>query len=166
MTSFYSWRLMFMTFWGKPRGDHHAHDHAHESPAVMTVPLGVLAIGAIFSGMVWYNDFFGDRLEKFFHLGGAETHASAPAEHGEAAPAAHGEAALRRNMQKLHRPTTQLLPPIPPLPRATMPSPPLAKNRMASMATRAPMWRSRLAARSISTPTTTSSTRRMPRRNG
>ena len=30
MTSFYSWRLMFMTFYGKARGDHHAHEHAHE----------------------------------------------------------------------------------------------------------------------------------------
>jgi len=40
MTSFYSWRLMFMTFFGKPRGDHHAHDHAHESPSVMLIPLG------------------------------------------------------------------------------------------------------------------------------
>ena len=87
MTSFYSWRLMFMTFWGTPRGDHHAHDHAHESPPVMTVPLGVLAIGAIFSGMVFYSDFFGDRLNQFFHLGGAE--ATAQAEHGEAAPADH-----------------------------------------------------------------------------
>ncbi|SDD22193.1 NADH-quinone oxidoreductase subunit L [Paracoccus isoporae] len=76
-TSFYSWRLMFMTFWGKPRGDHHTHDHALESPPVMTVPLGVLAIGAIFSGMVWYGDFFGDRVNQFFHLGGAEEHASA-----------------------------------------------------------------------------------------
>jgi len=28
-TSFYSWRLMFLTFWGAPRGDHHTHDHAH-----------------------------------------------------------------------------------------------------------------------------------------
>ncbi|MFP1643393.1 NADH-quinone oxidoreductase subunit L [Pontitalea aquivivens] len=58
-TSFYSWRLMFLTFWGKPRGDHHAHDHAHESPMVMVVPLGVLALGAIFAGMVWYGPFFG-----------------------------------------------------------------------------------------------------------
>ncbi len=49
-TSFYSWRLMFLTFFGKPRGDQHTHDHAHESPRVMTVPLGVLAIGAIFAG--------------------------------------------------------------------------------------------------------------------
>ena len=60
MTSFYSWRLMFMTFYGRPRGDHHTHDHAHESPAVMLVPLAVLAVGAIFSGMLWYNSFFGD----------------------------------------------------------------------------------------------------------
>ena len=28
-TSFYSWRLMFLTFWGKPRGDKHTHEHAH-----------------------------------------------------------------------------------------------------------------------------------------
>jgi NADH-quinone oxidoreductase subunit L len=60
MTSFYSWRLMFLTFWGAPRGDHHAHDHAHESPRVMLIPLGVLALGAVFSGMIWYNSFFGD----------------------------------------------------------------------------------------------------------
>ncbi|MDF3607369.1 NADH-quinone oxidoreductase subunit L [Paracoccus sp. DMF-8] len=74
-TSFYSWRLMFLTFWGKPRGDHHAHDHAHESPPVMTIPLGVLAIGAIFSGMVFYGPFFGneEKLDTFFHIQKAET---------------------------------------------------------------------------------------------
>jgi NADH-quinone oxidoreductase subunit L len=58
-TSFYSWRLMFLTFYGEPRGDKHTHEHAHESPMVMLVPLGVLALGAVFSGMVWYNSFFG-----------------------------------------------------------------------------------------------------------
>ncbi len=58
MTSFYSWRLMFLTFYGKPRGDKHTHDHAHESPNVMLVPLAVLAVGAIFSGMFFYKDFF------------------------------------------------------------------------------------------------------------
>lgn len=86
-TSFYSWRLMFMTFWGKPRGDHHAHDHAHESPRVMTVPLGVLAVGAIFAGMVWYQPFFGshDRVAEFFHMGHGEAHASAEAGHAEIA---------------------------------------------------------------------------------
>jgi NADH-quinone oxidoreductase subunit L len=67
-TSFYSWRLMFMTFWGKPRGDKHTHEHAHESPNVMLIPLGVLAIGAIFAGAVWYSSFFGKTNEvvKFF----------------------------------------------------------------------------------------------------
>jgi hypothetical protein len=40
-------------------GDKHTHEHAHESPMVMLVPLGVLAVGAIFSGMVFYKPFFG-----------------------------------------------------------------------------------------------------------
>ncbi|MEZ5751035.1 MAG: NADH-quinone oxidoreductase subunit L [Paracoccaceae bacterium] len=68
MTSFYSWRLMFMTFFGKPRGDHHTHDHAHESPMVMLIPLGVLAIGAVFAGMIWYEPFFGshESVHEFF----------------------------------------------------------------------------------------------------
>ena len=45
MTSFYSWRLIFLTFFGEPRGDHHAHEHAHESPRTMLIPLAVLAVG-------------------------------------------------------------------------------------------------------------------------
>ncbi|MCQ0969811.1 NADH-quinone oxidoreductase subunit L [Paracoccus sp. TK19116] len=94
-TSFYSWRLMFMTFWGKPRGDHHAHDHAHESPRVMTVPLGVLAAGAIFAGMIWYQPFFGshDRVNQFFGIHHAEEHAAAEGEHAEGEAVAEGEAA-------------------------------------------------------------------------
>ncbi|WBU63177.1 NADH-quinone oxidoreductase subunit L [Paracoccus aerodenitrificans] len=82
-TSFYSWRLMFMTFYGKPRGDHHTHDHAHESPKVMTIPLGVLAVGAVLAGMVWYGSFFGDRVNQFFHMAGAEEAVSAEAETAE-----------------------------------------------------------------------------------
>ncbi|WP_299190798.1 NADH-quinone oxidoreductase subunit L [uncultured Litoreibacter sp.] len=75
-TSFYSWRLMFMTFYGEPRGDKHTHEHAHESPNTMLVPLGVLAIGAIFSGMVFYKPFFGsdESVDKFFGISG-EKHA-------------------------------------------------------------------------------------------
>ena len=67
-TSFYSWRLMFLTFWGKPRGDKHTHKHAHESPMVMLIPLGVLALGAVFAGAIWYGSFFGKTNEvvKFF----------------------------------------------------------------------------------------------------
>ncbi|MCV2880698.1 NADH-quinone oxidoreductase subunit L [Actibacterium sp. XHP0104] len=89
-TSFYSWRLMFLTFYGKPRGDKHTHDHAHESPSVMTIPLGVLAIGAIFSGMVWYGSFFGDhdQVNKFFGIPthhAEETHGEAPADSHAAA---------------------------------------------------------------------------------
>jgi len=102
-TSFYSWRLIFMTFFGKPRGDKQTHDHAHESPAVMLVPLGVLSLGAIFSGMLWYNSFFGhtDTVGKFFGVPYAEAgahgddHGAAKAEdghgddHGEAKAAKH-----------------------------------------------------------------------------
>ncbi|MGB5559253.1 MAG: NADH-quinone oxidoreductase subunit L, partial [Paracoccaceae bacterium] len=86
-TSFYSWRLIFMTFFGEPRGDHHTHEHAHESPWTMLVPLGVLALGAILSGMVWYNSFFGDHntVNRFF---GIPVHAEETADaHAEAAPA-------------------------------------------------------------------------------
>ncbi|NQY61385.1 NADH-quinone oxidoreductase subunit L, partial [Cognatishimia sp.] len=67
-TSFYSWRLIFLTFYGKPRGDMHTHEHAHESPRVMLIPLGVLAVGAVFAGAIWYGSFFGKTNEvvKFF----------------------------------------------------------------------------------------------------
>jgi NADH-quinone oxidoreductase subunit L len=59
MTSFYSWRLMFMTFFGEARGNKDTHDHAHESPRSMLIPLGVLAIGAALAGMIWVQPFFG-----------------------------------------------------------------------------------------------------------
>ena len=59
MTSFYSWRLIFMTFHGQTRADHHTYEHAHESPNVMMIPLYVLAAGAVLAGMLWYGDFVG-----------------------------------------------------------------------------------------------------------
>ena len=62
-TSFYSWRLMFLTFFGSARGDKHTHDHAHESPKIMLIPLGVLALGSVFAGMIWYGPFFGSTEE-------------------------------------------------------------------------------------------------------
>ena len=78
-TSFYSWRLIFLTFFGAPRGDHHAHDHAHESPNTMLIPLGVLAAGSIFAGMIWYNPFFGDHtaMNAFFGIPAHEEEAGA-----------------------------------------------------------------------------------------
>ena len=75
-TSFYSWRLIFLTFYGEPRGDKHTHDHAHESPMTMMVPpVGVLSLGAVFAGMIWYgNQFFGhaDKVGKFYGIPVAE----------------------------------------------------------------------------------------------
>ncbi|MBM1219396.1 NADH-quinone oxidoreductase subunit L [Ponticoccus sp. SC2-23] len=101
-TSFYSWRLMFLTFYGKPRGDHHTHEHAHESPMTMLAPLGVLALGAILAGMIWYKPFFGDseKVAKFFGIPEAvamaeESHGEEPAadeaHSGEEAAGDHGE---------------------------------------------------------------------------
>jgi NADH-quinone oxidoreductase subunit L len=88
MTSFYSWRLMFLTFYGEARGDKHTHDHAHESPLTMLIPLGVLAVGAVLAGMVWYNSFFGhtDKVAKFYGI----PYAEAAEAHGEANEA-HGD---------------------------------------------------------------------------
>ena len=61
LTAFYSWRLMFLTFHGKPRGDHHTMDHVHESPLVMLIPL-YRAGGRrrAVAGFVAYDWFVGD----------------------------------------------------------------------------------------------------------
>ena len=84
-TSFYSWRLMFMTFYGTPRGDQNTHDHAHESPLVMVAPLGVLALGSVFSGMIWYSSFFGDHktVNHFFGISNHHIEASEKIVHGD-----------------------------------------------------------------------------------
>lgn len=63
MTAFYSWRLIMMTFHGHFRGDHHALDHAHESPPIMLVPLYVLAAGALVAGILTYDWFAGHHGE-------------------------------------------------------------------------------------------------------
>jgi NADH-quinone oxidoreductase subunit L len=51
LTAFYVTRAMWMTFYGEPR-DHHLYDHAHESPAVMTLPLIALAVGTVVLGIL------------------------------------------------------------------------------------------------------------------
>ncbi len=55
LTAFYSWRLIFMTFFGKMRNTKEVEDHVHESPKVMTIPLIVLSIGAIGAGYLMSN---------------------------------------------------------------------------------------------------------------
>ncbi len=96
LTSFYSWRLVFLTFFGAPRWaaaghetghDHAAHDHEshdhqthddaahghhghaldpHEAPLPMLIPLGVLAVGALFAGLVFSHDFIGEGGPEFW----------------------------------------------------------------------------------------------------
>jgi NADH-quinone oxidoreductase subunit L len=95
MTSFYSWRQFLLTFHGRYRGldhqhleysDDHAHDepeaghddhghdehHApalnqvHESPLVMLVPLGILALGAVFAGFAFNHFFMGEGAHEFW----------------------------------------------------------------------------------------------------
>ena len=102
LTSFYSWRLVFMTFFGpsrweaaaahaddhgvtaqegakahlEPTNDPHAHavhddGHGHhldphESPLIMTIPLIVLSVGALFAGIVFHTYFIGDHYDAFW----------------------------------------------------------------------------------------------------
>ncbi len=66
MTAFYSWRLIFMTFFGKPRAPIDVMSHVHESPASMMIPLLVLAFGAVFAGVALHGLFIGDASEGFW----------------------------------------------------------------------------------------------------
>jgi len=66
LTAFYSWRLLFMTFHGKPRADERVMAHVHESPKVMILPLLVLAAGAILAGYVGYESFVGHKAATFW----------------------------------------------------------------------------------------------------
>lgn len=92
-TSFYSWRLIFLTFYGEQRGDKHTHEHAHESPMTMLVPLGVLSLGAVFAGMIWYGNFFGhaDKVGKFYGIPVAEASEHAAAGDHGTADETHGD---------------------------------------------------------------------------
>ena len=65
-TSFYSWRLIFMTFHGEPRASHEVMHHVHESPPVMLVPLFILAAGALFAGLAFKEFFIGEAYEHFW----------------------------------------------------------------------------------------------------
>jgi NADH-quinone oxidoreductase subunit L len=59
LTSFYSWRLIFLTFHGNARAPREVMDHVHESPPVMLVPLYVLAVGALLAGLIFSGVFNG-----------------------------------------------------------------------------------------------------------
>ena len=66
LTAFYSWRLLFLTFHGENRSNNKTYDHVHESPLVMTVPLFILAIGSIFSGIFFADYFIGYYKKEFW----------------------------------------------------------------------------------------------------
>ncbi|WP_332065595.1 NADH-quinone oxidoreductase subunit L [Bartonella sp. CB189] len=66
LTSFYSWRLLFMTFHGKPRATVDVMHHVHESAPVMLIPLFALSLGALFAGVVFQPYFFGNLYDIFW----------------------------------------------------------------------------------------------------
>ena len=76
-TSFYSWRLIFLTFFGEFRGSKTVYEKIHESRISMLFPLAILSVGSIFGGVVFYDIFVGGKAESFFKLGifyGNENH--------------------------------------------------------------------------------------------
>jgi NADH-quinone oxidoreductase subunit L len=107
LTSFYSWRLILMTFHGKFAGPQEHFEHAHEAPWVMRGPLVVLAAGAVLAGVAFAPVFVGSQAEGFWReaiydapaAGDAhaeDTHAEEPAAVAtgpDVAEEAHGEEA-------------------------------------------------------------------------
>ena len=65
LTAFYSWRLIFKTFFGEPHDEEHL-EAAHESPLWMLIPIGVLAVGSIASGFPFKELFAGNGVDEFF----------------------------------------------------------------------------------------------------
>ncbi|MFO1351145.1 MAG: NADH-quinone oxidoreductase subunit L [Gammaproteobacteria bacterium] len=78
ITAFYSMRLYFVVFHGKERMDHHTQEHLHETPAVVTVPLILLAIPSVIIGYltiehVVFGDFFKGSIYVAEHHKGLES---------------------------------------------------------------------------------------------
>jgi NADH-quinone oxidoreductase subunit L len=66
LTSFYSWRLMFLAFEGKPREPKDVLAHAHEPPWTMGIPLAILALGALLLGGLFAHLFIGNGQTEFW----------------------------------------------------------------------------------------------------
>lgn len=66
LTSFYSWRLIHMTFHGKPRASDEVMDHIQESSTIMLAPLLLLGLGAAFAGMIFAPEFIGHDYQTFW----------------------------------------------------------------------------------------------------
>lgn len=75
LTGFYSWRLIFLTFFGKSRAPIEVRRHPHEPGNAMILPLFPLALGAVIAGVMFYKPFVGAGAGDFWdgaiHLEGA-----------------------------------------------------------------------------------------------
>ncbi len=85
MTAFYMMRMMFLTFHGEERLSPEVASHVHESPSVMTIPLVILAVGAVFAGYLglpaWlgpnvFEHFLEPAFETRYHAAGETVHAA------------------------------------------------------------------------------------------
>ncbi len=76
LTAFYSWRLMFLCFEGKPREASGVYERTHEVPWVMRLPLAVLALGALLAGAAFARFFIGVDATEFWR-GALVTHEGA-----------------------------------------------------------------------------------------
>jgi len=93
MTAFYMFRLIFMTFRGRPRMSHEVEHHIHESPASMTMPLVLLAVCSLFAGFLgWPRSLGGsDRFASFLDPVFSRGEAQVLSEEGKAGQLAAGE---------------------------------------------------------------------------
>ncbi len=98
MTAFYSWRVILMTFHGKPRASKKVMDHIHESGATMLTPLAVLATGAVLAGFVFYGGFVGSDHHDAGH-GGSHSE-SRTAHYDDHGVAGHDDKAHRIDWNK------------------------------------------------------------------
>jgi NADH-quinone oxidoreductase subunit L len=84
LTAFYMFRLLFLTFFGEIRADHHTAEHVHESPASMTTPLVILAVLSVVGGYVGLPEgwLWGDRFAEYLAPSLAHAEAAGHAEGG------------------------------------------------------------------------------------
>ena len=93
MTAFYMFRLIYLTFFSKPRMSHEIEHHIHESPSSMTMPLIVLAVTSLFAGFLgWPHSLGGsDRFARYLDPVFARGEAQVLVEQGKAGQLAAGE---------------------------------------------------------------------------
>ena len=107
VTALYMFRAVFLTFFGKKRYTDETAHHLHESPAVMTVPLIILAAGSVLAGVVgipavlggpnWFHHYLQPAIGPVAHAGGELGSHAMEAAHG----AGHGSTGLELALMAL-----------------------------------------------------------------